>query len=216
MSRTFAFAGGCAAVAATVLPPLATISERLFSAHMAQHLLIIVVAAPLFVVSRVFTGLTRTAVGSRLTRPVAAWCVFVAVFLFWHWPASFQWAAERESTRLLEHATILFASFLFWSVALSERGQDWLSYGARALMVMTAAVATDLPGVIMVFSPRAICTMPGEDAVRWGLTALQDQQIAGLLMWVPANIVFFGIATWLFARWISTADRRPCEEFATP
>jgi cytochrome c oxidase assembly factor CtaG len=45
--------------------------------------------------------------------------------------------------------------------------------------------------------------MPGENAVRWGLTPLQDQQIAGMLMWVPANLVFFGIATWLFALWIS-------------
>ena len=54
----------------------------------------------------------------------------------------------------------------------------------------------------MLFAPRAICVMPGENAARFGLTPLQDQQIAGLLMWVPANLVFFGIATFLFARWI--------------
>ena len=68
---------------------------------------------------------------------------------------------------------------------------------------MTAAVATDLPGVIMLFAPRAFCVMPGENAPAFGLTPLEDQQIAGLLMWVPANLVFFAIATWLFSRWIS-------------
>ena len=84
-----------------------------------------------------------------------------------------------------------------------------LNDGARALMVMTAAILTDLPGVVMLFSPRAICVMPGENAARFGLTPLEDQQIAGLLMWVPANLVFFGIAMFLFARWIGTdAPRR--------
>ena len=57
----------------------------------------------------------------------------------------------------------------------------------------------------MVFAPRAFCAMPREDAALWNLTPLQDQQIAGMLMWVPANLVFFGIATWLFGRWIADA-----------
>ena len=84
-------------------------------------------------------------------------------------------------------------------------GTNLLNDGARALYVMTAAIVTDLPGVVMLFAPRAICTMPGENAAAFGLTPLADQQIAGLLMWVPANLVFFGIATFLFARWISDA-----------
>ncbi len=97
----------------------------------------------------------------------------------------------QRSLAAARAATILAAAFLFWSVALSQRASDWLSYGARALFVMTAAVATDLPGVVMVFAPQALCTMPGENAPRFGLTPLEDQQIAGLLMWVPANLVFF-------------------------
>jgi cytochrome c oxidase assembly factor CtaG len=60
----------------------------------------------------------------------------------------------------------------------------------------------------MLFSPRAICVMPGENAARFGLTPLQDQQFAGLLMWVPANLVFFGIALFLFARWIGADPPR--------
>lgn len=188
------FAGGIAVVLAAILPPLGIWGQELFSMHMAQHLLLIVIAAPLLVLSRGFPGWDRS--------PLAAWLTFVGVFLIWHWPAAFQWAALRQSTRLLEEGSILVAAMLFWSVALSPKGQAWLSYGARALFVMTAAVTTDLPGVLMVFAPRDFCTLPGGDALRWGLTPLQDQQIAGLLMWVPANIIFFGFATWLFAQWI--------------
>ena len=81
-------------------------------------------------------------------------------------------------------------------------GDSRLNDGAAALMVMAAAVVTDLPGVVMLFAPRAICVMPGENAAAFGLTPLQDQQIAGLLMWVPANLDIIGVATCLFARWI--------------
>lgn len=207
MMRKLSLLAGLAVVALTVLPPLAGVSAQLFSAHMMQHLLLIVIAAPLLVASSMFDGWQRHAVVRKLTRPVTAWLAFVGTFLFWHWPAAFQWAALHESTILLEHVSILFGALLFWSVALSARGQEWLSYGARALFVMTAAVATDLPGVIMLFAPRAICTMPGENALSFGITPLEDQQIAGLLMWVPANLVFFGFATWLFALWISDTHK---------
>ena len=207
MMRRLSFLAGLAVVALTVLPPLAGISTQLFSAHMMQHLLLIVIAAPLLVASGLFDGLQRYAIVRKLTRPVTAWLVFVGGFLFWHWPTAFQWAALHESTILLEHVSILFGALLFWSVALSARGQAWLSYGGRALFVMTAAVVTDLPGVIMLFAPRAICVMPGENAPAFGITPLEDQQIAGLLMWVPANLVFFGFATWLFALWISDTHK---------
>lgn len=161
----------------------------LFAAHMTQHLLLVAVAAPLLVLGGVELRLP----------PWAGWSAFVAVFLFWHWPAAFRWAALRPETAMLELASILLAALCFWDGVLNP---GRLREGARALLVMTAAVLTDLPGVIMLFAPTAICTMPREDAARFGLTPLTDQQVAGLLMWVPANLVFFAIATFLFARWI--------------
>jgi putative membrane protein len=173
---------------------LAGPGAMLFSAHMTQHLLLIALAAPLLVLGGVEWRLP----------PIAAWILFVGVFLFWHWPAAFQWAAHNTASEILEMASILAAATAFWTAIL---GTGVLNDGARALMVMAAAVVTDLPGVIMLFAPRAICVMPGEDAARFGLTPLQDQQVAGLLMWVPANLVFFGIATFLFARWIGMLSR---------
>jgi putative membrane protein len=205
LMQKLALGTGVLALLAVLLPPLAGSAQHLFAAHMMQHLLIITVAAPLLVLSGAFAAVERSSWGQSLAHPVPAWLAFVGVFLFWHWPVAFRWAAENESTRLLENGSILVTAILFWSVALSPRRPDDLSYGARALFVMTAAVATDLPGVIMVFAPRAFCAMPREDAALWNLTPLQDQQIAGMLMWVPANLVFFGIATWLFGRWIADA-----------
>jgi len=164
-------------------------ASQLFAFHMAQHLLLITLAAPLAVLGGLAIRI----------RPVWAVSLFVSVFLLWHVPATFQWAA-RHNAEIVELASIFGAANLFWSAALTEGP---LSPGARALMVMAAAIITDLPGVVMLFASRAICVMPQENAARFGLTPLQDQQIAGLLMWVPANLVFFSIATFLFARWIS-------------
>lgn len=181
--------GALLAVALALAVAMSLPGDRLFSLHMTQHLLLIAVAAPLLVVG-----------GVRLpVPPLAGWMLFVAVFLFWHWPVAFGWAATHHLSILLEMTSILAAALCFWSGVL---GPSRLSDGARALLVMTAAVLTDLPGVIMLFAPRAICVMPHENAAHFGLTPLQDQQLAGILMWVPANLVFFGIATWLFARWI--------------
>lgn len=158
-------------------------SDRLIALHMAQHLVLIALVAP------AVAGLTRLS-----PPPVMAWLGFVATFLFWHWPA-----ARGTAMKLLELATILGTAVLFWCAAFAA---DRLSHGARALYVMTAAVAIDLPGVVMIFAPHVICAVPGEDAAAFGLTPLADQQLAGLLMWVPANLVFFAIATFLFARWM--------------
>ncbi len=192
MMRRAALVVGLGIAAATALPPLATWGQELFAFHMTQHLLLIALAAPLVVLG-----------GWELRlRPVYAWCLFVGVFLFWHWPAAFRWAAMHNLT-VLELASVFLAAIAFWSSAL---GEGRLSDGGRALMVMTAAVTTDLPGVVMLFAPVAFCAMPGERAAAFGLSPLQDQQLAGMLMWVPANLVFFGIATFLFARWIKDPE----------
>jgi putative membrane protein len=193
MLKLAAWGGAGAALLGVAL--LWRMSGMLFAAHMAQHLLLITIAAPLLVLAGCEIRLP----------PLWSWALFVAVFLFWHWPAAFQWAAGNVLTELLELGSILAAAVCFWDGVL---GANPLNDGARALMVMTTAFLTDLPGVVMLFSPRAICVMPGENAARFGLTPLEDQQIAGLLMWVPANLVFFGIALFLFARWIGADTPR--------
>jgi putative membrane protein len=186
LKRAAQLAAVCTVAVAIALSSAASL---LFSIHMAQHLLLIAIAAPLLVLGGFEIRLP----------PLAGWGLFITVFLFWHWPIAFGWAATRELGMVVELGTILLAAVGFWSGIL---GSSPLDDGARALLVMTAAIPTDLPGVVMLFAPRAICVMPHEDAARFGMTSLQDQQLAGLLMWVPANLVFFGIATFLFGRWI--------------
>jgi cytochrome c oxidase assembly factor CtaG len=185
---------GGAVLALFLVRLLQPAAELLFAAHMAQHLLLIAMVAPLLVLAGFEIRIP----------PLMGWGLFIGIFLFWHWPAFFRWAAREPFGELLELGSILAAACCFWSSLLLP---GRLNDGARALMVMAAAILTDLPGVVMLFAPRAVCTMPAENAARFGLTPLSDQQLAGLLMWVPANLVFFGVATFLFARWIGAHHR---------
>jgi putative membrane protein len=188
LSRISALCGAGVIVLAMVIPPVSWLASQLFSVHMARHLLIVAVAAPLLVLGGVEMRLP----------PVLAWCLFVSLFLFWHWPDAFRFSALHGLT-VLELGSLLAAATAFWSVAL---GNSALHDGARALFVMTAAIVTDLPGVVMLFAQRAFCTLPQSNPALLHLTSLEDQQLAGLLMWVPANLAFFGIATFLLARWL--------------
>jgi putative membrane protein len=190
--RPVYFGSAAAILLAVLLPPLATAGRAVFAAHMLQHLLLIVIAAPLLALA-----------WPHRPPPVYAWLAFVAIFLLWHWPIAFRWADRTAITRLIEFASILAAATIFWMAAFHV-----LAPGAAALYVVTAALATDFPGVIMIFAPTAICTMPGERAAAWHLTPLADQQLAGLLMWVPANLIFFSIAIALIARWFSVPSQK--------
>jgi len=228
LARSGRAAAGTAAlivILAALVSPLDAWGDASFAAHMGQHLLLIVVAAPLLAISRapivMLSALGRSArrtlarLGARsgwnacaraLARPVPAWALFTGTFLFWHLPAAFSWAEQHEAAHILEHATLLFAAWAFWSVAL-RGARNHLSGGGAALFVVTAAVVLDLPSAVMIFSPRALYTSLQGTALPWSLTALQDQEVAGLFMWVPGSFVFYSIALWLFAQWLSPAKR---------
>lgn len=200
LTQSFALAGGMGTVAVVLSPPLSWVAQQLVAAHMLQHLVVILVAAPVLAMAAP-ARTSRAALLRPLLRPAPSWLLFVGVFLLWHWPALYRWADANEAGRLIEELSILAAALSFWIVTLARA--EGPNCGARALLVVAAALATDLPGVVMLFSPRMLCAMPHENAFHFGLTPLEDQQLAGLLMWVPANLVFFAIATWLFARWLS-------------
>ncbi|MDE2183952.1 MAG: cytochrome c oxidase assembly protein [Alphaproteobacteria bacterium] len=204
LGQNVSLALGVLAVLSVFLPIGAL--ERALVEPMARHLLMVAVAAPLLTLGGALDPIRRREWMRTLESPTTAWTIFVAVFAFWLWPAVFRWAAGNEFILTFEYLSILAAALVFWDVALSGDRPLRLCYGARALFLMTAAVATDLPAVLMALAPTANYTTPGEYSVHWGLSTLQYQQFAGLLMWMPANVVFFGFAAFLFTRWLSSEE----------
>ena len=214
--RAAAFWAGTVALGVALLSPLDAVAETLFSAHMAQHLLLTVVAAPLLVVARpaatwlmaLPSGSRRTAARARaaiafvprgLRRPLVAFGVVTVAMWSWHAPTLYEAAVVNEPVHALEHVSFLVASMLAWSVALRRGRRDVSNAFGRALFLVAFALQGALLGALLVFASTPLYSVHRGGPALWGLTALQDQQLAGALMWIPPAAVYLAaIAAVLF------------------
>jgi cytochrome c2 len=143
-----------------------------------------------------------------LSQPLAVWIWFCGTFIFWHVPAPYLWALQNEAVHILEHVLFLVTAFAFWSVVIEPLGRRRLDYGASVLFVATAAVISGLPGALMILASRPLYGGHAHGAADWGLTLLQDQQLGGVIMWVPAGFAYLAAISILFVAWLREAERR--------
>jgi putative membrane protein len=226
------FAGALAALAIALLSPLDALSGALASAHMVQHLLLTLVAAPLLVLSapgaRLLRGspsavrramtpwrrrLRLAPVAHALRHPGAAWLLHVGTFWAWHAAVLYDAAIEHPAVHALEHATFLVTGLLFWRTVIGIRAAR-VPAGLGVLLVFGMAMSSALLSVLLTFGRSPWYSAYATTTHPWGLEPLADQQLAGALMWVPAGFVHVAIALALLVSWIrSTEDG---EAAATP
>jgi putative membrane protein len=207
-----------------LLSPLHPLGEALFSAHMAQHELLMVAAAPILVLARPMVALLwglpsawrrplgrwskrKTVQGSWrfFTHPMTAWGVHAAALWLWHIPRLFEATLDNDWIHSAQHVSFLGSALLFWWSLFYAHGK--VHYGASVLYLFTTAVHTSILGALLTFAstvwyPHYIATTPG-----WGLTPLEDQQAGGLIMWIPAGLVYVISGLALFALWLRESDR---------
>ena len=224
--RHVSFLSGWLTLALALTSPLHEIGEQLFSAHMLQHEILILVSAPLISAShpgatclwafaprhRVHLGgwvhgIERTPFFRLLGLPLVAWLLEAATLWLWHAPALYQATLTSDWVHAAQHLSFLLSAVLFWS-ALYGVGRSAMSYGAATFYVFATAVHCSALGALLTFS--AVLWYPAYRAttMRWGLTPLEDQQLGGVLMWVPSGVVFILIGLVLFAKWMAESDRR--------
>jgi putative membrane protein len=220
-----AFGAGWIAIAVALSPPMDEWSDRWIVAHMMQHELLMVVAAPLIAAGAPLIALLW-AVPSRLRRPIlasvrrrpirAAWGALtspLAVFLLhaialwvWHLPVLYDYALEHEAAHALQHLCFFGTAALFWwGIAHGRYGR--VEYGAAVIYVFATAVHGGVLGALLTFSPRVWYT-PYIAHHPPGFTPIEDQQLAGLLMWVPGGVILAVGGLALFAAWLRESDRR--------
>ncbi|WP_434113068.1 cytochrome c oxidase assembly protein [Methylocaldum sp. GT1TLB] len=224
IQKALAYAGGWLLIALALISPLDRLSNELFSAHMVQHEILILLAAPLLVLSRPIafalwafprgwrkslTGYCKTGwVGRfwrRMTVPLAAWTIHGAVIWIWHAPVFFQAALRHEDVHTLQHLSFFVSALVFWW-AIIRGGEGARGYGAGVLYVFSTTVHTSLLGALLTFSSQPWYPTYGGSAAA-GLSALEDQQLAGLIMWVPAGAIYLVIALGMFAAWLEAIGK---------
>jgi cytochrome c oxidase assembly factor CtaG len=217
------FGAGCIALAGALLPPLHEWSEQLFTAHMIQHELLMAIAAPLLVLGAPGAILLRTlpirarravanvirlrvcrAVWRVATRPCDAWLLHAAAIWVWHVPALFERALESGALHAAQHASFLGSAVLFWWSVFHPRRRAAL--GASIIYLFTTAVHTAALGALMATARSPWYPDYANHAAAWGLTALQDQQLAGLVMWIPASGVYLVAALYTLRRWLRASE----------
>jgi cytochrome c oxidase assembly factor CtaG len=226
-SRVAAFAGGIGVLLLALHSPIDTLSEDLFCVHMVQHLLLMLAAPPLLVWSdpaliflRAFSRGQRKWIGRSWTRiglgrgfrilmhPLLIWLAFCGGFVFWHSPGPYQWALKNNAVHITEHLTFFVTSLAFWAIVIPAHGPRRLGYAPTMLLVVATALLSGLPGALMILTTRPLYPAHAAGAAEWGLTLLQDQQLAGLIMWIPAGGAYVLAAGWLFISWLREAELR--------
>ena len=221
-----AFAAGWLTLVIALLSPVHKVSALLFSVHMTQHELLMLVAAPLLVMSRPMVLMlwalppaARVRVGRwtrlhvinsswhAMTGPSTVWILHGAVLWMWHIPQLFDAALASETVHAFQHASFFVTAALFWWALIYGR-YGRMGYGISVAYTFTTAMHTGLLGALITLAGQAWYPSYQRRTAPWGLTALEDQQVAGLVMWVPGGIVFTLVGLALFAAWLGEAERR--------
>lgn len=225
--RVLAFTGGLLTVFVALLSPLEGMANVLFSAHMVQHLLLLLIAPPLLLLGqpdlailwalpaqwrRGLARWTRQSSIARLWRalskPVVVWLLYALGLWIWHLPALYQAALRSEAIHMLEHATFFGAALLmWWTLAHSHLRGSTRSYAVGILFAFTTALHGGLLGWLLTFTTQVWYPVYAESAVLWGLAPLEDQQLAGAIMWAPAGLVYALAALTLLAAWMRGLER---------
>lgn len=219
-----AFGVGWITLWIALVSPLDALGSVLFSAHMLQHLLLILAAPPLLILGAPHIALIwalprparrwlaqawrRTAwrtVWQTLSQPVLVWGLAGGTFWLWHVPSLYQAALQNEGIHALEHITFLGTAVLFWWTLLHPGRR--LSQGAGILFVFTTMLQNGLLGALLTFASYPWYPAYANRVAAWGLTPLEDQQLAGLIMWIPAGVVYLLTALAMFALWLRTIER---------
>jgi putative membrane protein len=210
------YGAGWLLLAGALVSPLHWMGEHLFTAHMVEHEIIMACAAPLLALARpigaflwAFPVDLRRRFGragrqrhiragwTAMTSPLAATIWHGAVIWFWHAPIMFDAAVTSVLVHRLQHVTFLVSALAFWW-ALVRR----CDRGSAVFHLFATMIHTTLLGALMTMAPRVLYVRQTTDSLRWGLTPLEDQQLAGLVMWVPAGTVYAGAALACAMLWI--------------
>jgi cytochrome c oxidase assembly factor CtaG len=218
--QTTCFALGWLLLVFALVTPLHWLGERLFFAHMIEHEILMAVAAPLLIVGNPIVMLWAMPMGLRrslggigrmtavarswtwLTNPLVATVIHGMAVWLWHAPALYEAALANPWIHWLQHLSFFVTALLFWR-ALLQGPERECGYGVAVFYLFVTSLHTGFLGILLSLTRHVIYPAQTSGAAEWGLMPLEDQQLAGLFMWIPAGLVYAGAALILSGFWIA-------------
>ena len=214
--QVVAFLLGIGIIFLALVSPLDELGDSyLFSAHMVQHLFITIVGPPLLLIGTpgwllrpLWRNRTVFLIARVFTFPALAFFLYNADFWLWHAPPLYNATLENQGIHILEHVTFIVFGVLYWWPILSPSEElPRLSLGGQVLYIFLAGMPTVALGAGLTFLPPLYAPYLAAPRI-WGLSAAVDQQLGGLIMWIPGNIFYIVIISILFIRWMQKQDAK--------
>jgi putative membrane protein len=217
------FAAGWLTLVAALASPLDGMGSQLFSAHMLQHELLMIVAAPLLVLGRplavwlwAMPGRGAIAAAVRhpllrlpwqwLTLPLVTWILHAVALWAWHVPRLFEGALASSTMHGWQHTSFLASALLFWWAVLADSGERGHRGGAM-IYLFTTMLHTGALGALLTWSAVPWYPAYGDTVGMYGYDLLEDQQLGGLIMWIPGALAYLFAGLALAARWLRGEPR---------
>ncbi len=224
--QVIAFVSSQTVLFLVLLPPLSEISSSLFSAHMLQHVVLMLVGAPLFAYSSpqnlllfALPGRSRERLdhiwshAHRLRRVFSfaskrwiTWMLFGGVLWIWHFPILYELALQNSALHAFEHLCLFGSSALFWWTITRHRSYTRAALGPSLFYVLTTAAHMGILGALFSFASAPVYRVYSLSTPIRGWRALEDQQLAGLIMWIVGASAFVLFACVLFVEWLNAAE----------
>ena len=189
--------------------------EYLFSAHMLQHLVLTMIGPPMlllgtpgWLIEPLLRRRTVLGIGKALTYPAVAFLLFNVNFWLWHAPSLYNATLSDENLHIFEHLLFLITSTIYWWPVFSpvEEGLPRLSLGGQILYIFLGGMPSVALGAGLTFLPPLYAPYIQQSVRAWGISPAADQQLGGLIMWVPLNIAYIVVVSVLFIRWMQQQD----------
>lgn len=219
------FAIGLIIIFIALVSPLDALSNvALFSAHMVQHILLMLLApaclllgTPRYWIRYLYDLPVLKHLLPILTHPLVTLIAFNAVMWIWHVPTLYEGALRNPNVHILEHMMFLSAGVLLWlPVIHAVPPKHSLSYPARIAYLFACMVSSSILGAIFTFAPTIAFPFYGDTPLAFGLSPITDQELAGLIMWIPGSGIFFVAILIVFAAWLNAEDRKAKTQFPPP
>jgi putative membrane protein len=221
------FAAGMVALAIALISPVDAVGSALFSIHMVQHLLLMLVAAPLIVLGApaqatlwaVSPAVRRSVTGwwlrtrwlqdmwHAVSNPFVLWWAHTLAVWLWHVPRLYEAALRVDVLHDLEHLSFFVTALAFWWLTIHPAARRRLGFGGGVVYLFASAMQSGALGALLVFATRPWYTIHDRSTLPWGLTPLEDQHLAGVIMWAPASVVYLLAIGVYLAGWLRSERR---------
>lgn len=218
--QTVSFLLGMFFMFLSLVSPLDELGDSyLFSAHMVQHLFLTIVGPPLLLIGTpewfvkpVLRNKVVFKIAKALTFPAVAFVIYNVDFWLWHAPPLYNATLENQNIHILEHLTfIIFGVLYWWPVFSPSQDLPRLPIGGQVLYLFVSGMPTVLLGAGLTFFPPLYAPYVAAPRV-WGISAATDQQLGGLIMWIPGSIFYIIIMSVLFISWMQQQEAKQVAE----